>query len=340
LNRLLPAEWQRGNWAIQMTIPNLSSSWYKDLPQLESELLAIAAKLSCEDNVVLVSEEEERLHLALNHTYKANMNNIIFAAIASDDLWARDHGVITVLEDGKPLALDFNFDGWGGKYPASLDNLISHKLQEQGILNDLSKINLVLEGGSIETDGEGSLLTTSNCLSLRNPDLSIEELEDNLGRLLGVKRFLWLNDICLQGDDTDGHIDTLARFCDRETIVYASCDDEMDENFYNLKSLEEQLQNLQTVDNKPYRLLALPLPCRECNNQGSCLPASYCNFLIRADCVLMPAYADKKSNSFAKELLASCFPTKEIKEMNCQSLIQGAGAIHCSTMEIQIKSTP
>jgi agmatine deiminase len=257
--------------------------------------------------------------------------------IASNDTWARDHGPVTVMDDGQPLLLDFTFNGWGGKFDATLDNLITHQLHTAGAFGaiPMRTIDLVLEGGSIESDGAGTLLTTAQCLltPTRNPQYNRADIEDCLRSVLGCERFLWLEHGALAGDDTDSHIDTLARLCSADCIAYVACDDPTDEHYTELKTMEAELEAFRTRDGKPYHLVPLPWPKPRFAADGRRLPATYANFLIINGAVLLPTY-DDPADPEAAARLAQCFPDREIISIPCLPLILQYGSLHCVTMQL------
>jgi len=237
----------------------------------------------------------------------------------------------------KMTRLDFTFDGWCKKFKASLDNSVNQTLHKKGYLGitPLESIDYVLEGGSIESDGEGTILTTSTCLCNpnRNGGPSKAEVEKKLQSTLGAERILWLDHGYLAGDDTDSHIDTLARFVNRETIVYLKCNDKEDEHYEALQKMEEQLKSFQTKEGKPYKLIALPMTDTIYNEEKERLPATYANFLITNDALIYPTYSDKNDKK-AGEIFKEVFPDKEIIPINCLKLIEQGGSLHCSTMQI------
>ena len=264
-------------------------------------------------------------------------SRIIFREMATNDTWARDHGGITVFDQGEPAVYDFVFNGWGMKYVANLDNLITRNLAMQGTFADgIPIINMqpfILEGGSIESDGKGTLLTTVECLSSvnRNEYLQKEELEAYLKDVFGFERILWLENGYLAGDDTDSHVDTLARFCSEDTIAYVQCTDESDEHFEELQAMEQELLAFKQADGRPYRLIALPM-ADPVVWEGERLPATYANFLIINGAVLLPYYNSPK-DELAKDALQQVFPDREIIGINCLPLIKQHGSLHCVTMQ-------
>ena len=260
-----------------------------------------------------------------------------FIEIPTNDTWIRDYGYISMHENGESKLLDFTFDGWGGKFEAALDNTVNRALHQKGYMGTtaLEPIDFVLEGGSIESDGEGTILTTSACLCNpnRNGGLPKSQIETQLKTYLGANRVLWLDHGYLSGDDTDSHIDTLARFVNKETIVYVKCENKEDEHYIALQHMENELKSFKTAEGKPYQLIALPMCEAKYNDAGERLPATYANFLITNDALIYPTYddlSDKKSGEIFKNL----FPEKEIIPVNCLKLIEEGGSLHCSTMQV------
>lgn len=234
------------------------------------------------------------------------------------------------------MLLDFGFNGWGLKFAANHDNLVTRTLKQQGILRPvLNTIGLILEGGSIESDGNGTLLTTSQCLLSpnRNPQLSRNELEGAMQNLFGAQHVLWLEHGHLEGDDTDAHIDTLARLCPNNTIVYVACDDPDDSHYPALQQMEQELKTLTAPDGSPYRLLGLPWPSPIYDADGNRLPASYANYLVVNDAVLVPTYRDPVDNG-ALAMVALAYPGREIIGIDCLPLLEQHGSLHCITMQL------
>jgi agmatine deiminase len=306
----LPAEWEPQD-AVLLTWPHEKTDWADCLADAQKTFREIEAAIRRFEDVVLVRPD------AFN--------------LPSNDTWSRDFGPITIEENGLPVLLDFTFNGWGGKFAAALDNAITQKLYANEALgtNGLRTVDLVLEGGSIESDGEGTLLTTSACLlnPNRNPNLSKEQIEDRLKAELGVSTILWLENGYLAGDDTDSHIDTLARLCPDKTIVYVACNDPADEHYAPLKAMEAELKQFEG-----YRLLPLPWPEPKFDD-GHRLPATYANYLVINGAVLVPTYADP-ADSLALETIGKAFPGREIIGIDCRTLIRQGGSLHCVTMQI------
>ncbi len=258
---------------------------------------------------------------------------------AYDDTWLRDSGPVTLIDaalrDGAGFRLlDFRFTGWGGKYGAAQDDALIAQLVAAGLFKDAKhqRIDFALEGGGIETDGDGTLLTTWHCLHERHPGLTRQEISWQLENALQQQRVLWLDHGALEGDDTDAHIDTLARFAARDSITYQGCDDPADSHYAGLQAMGAELAALRTADNRPYRLFPLPW-ARPIIDEGRRLAASYANFLIINGAVLMPAYGDKM-DAAAAVMLGNAFPNHAIVPVPCRPLIWQNGSLHCITMQL------
>ena len=267
--------------------------------------------------------------------------NCQLSIINSNDTWARDHGFITLTDDeGHHRLLDFCFNGWGEKFPAELDNAINRCLYDKGKLGGyyVDCLDFVLEGGSIESDGRGTVFTTTGCLLAphRNQPLTKDDIETRLKRDLHAERILWIDHGNLTGDDTDGHIDTLVRICPDDTLLYMGCDDPNDEQYDELRLMEEQLKTFRTLEGKPYRLLKLPMPCPIYDGDDR-LPATYANFLIINGAVLCPTYAQPDLDAEALRLIGEAFPDREIVGIDCRSIIKQHGSLHCCTMQFPLK---
>lgn len=337
-HQFLPPEWVPQQ-AVLLTWPHPESDWLPILDRVEPVFAAIGSAVTQhQDLTVSCLNDAHCEHVEdLLRQGGAEMDRVQLYPVPSNDSWVRDHGPITVLRDGQRVLLDYQFNGWGNKYEAALDNRLSIRLHEMGAFDGLSMetMELVLEGGSIEVDGRGTLLTTAECLLSpeRNPQYRREALEVLLKGQLGLERILWLEHGQLEGDDTDGHVDTLARFCDDRTIAYVSCDDPGDPHYESLKAMETELQGFVDADGQPYKLVPLPLPAAQYDEEGQRLPATYANFLIINGAVLLPTYADPL-DAIAAERLAECFPGREIIPIDARPLIHQYGSIHCVTMQL------
>ena len=306
-----PAEWEP-QWGVQLTWPHAATDWAPMLDEITKTYEEIAREISARENLLVVGPP-------------------------SNDTWARDHGFITLVDDqGHARLLDFCFNGWGEKFAAELDNAINRRLYDEGKLQGeyVDCLDFVLEGGSIESDGKGTVFTTTGCLLAphRNQPLSQSQIEQRLKRELCAERILWIDHGNLTGDDTDGHIDTLVRICPDDTLLYVGCDNPDDEQYAELKLMEEQLKTFRTLDGKPYRLLKLPMP-RPIIFDGERLPATYANFLVINGAVLCPTYAQPDLDAEALRLIGEAFPDRDIVGIDCRSIIKQHGSLHCCTMQ-------
>jgi len=329
--RRLPAEWEPQS-AIQLTFPHANTDWGPMLDQVLPCFVEIAETISRFQPVLIVCQDPEALRPLLKN---AQAEHLYFASADSNDTWARDHGGISVEQEDQILILDFVFNGWGLKFPADKDNLITRVLYNIGVLHGaLQPGGLVLEGGGIESDGQGTLLTTTECMLSpnRNPHLNKAQLEKELQSLFGVGQVLWLHHGYLVGDDTDAHIDTLARFCNPTTIAYVRCSDPSDEHFDALQRMEAELKTFHTAAGTPYHLVPLPWPDACYDAEGQRLPATYANFLIINGAVLVPTY-QVPQDAEALRIMQQLFPDRRILGIDCRSLILQHGSLHCVTMQ-------
>lgn len=329
--RRLPAEWEAQS-AVQLTFPHAGTDWADILPEVLPCFLQIAQTISRYQRVLIVCDNPSELGQTLK---QLDIPNCVLAKVPSNDTWARDHGGITIEENGQPVILDFVFNGWGLKFPADKDNLITRHLYNIGVFEaGIRHGGMVLEGGALESDGQGTLLTTTECLLSpnRNPHMSKAEIEAYLKDLFGLQRVLWLDHGYLAGDDTDSHIDTLARFCTPDTIAYVKCTDSSDEHFNALQKMELELQGFRTMEGKPYHLVPLPWPDACYDTDGHRLPATYANFLMINGAVLVPTY-QVAQDAAALEIFREVFPNHEIIGIDCRPLILQHGSLHCVTMQ-------
>ncbi len=333
----LPPEWAPQS-GVLLTWPHAHGDWASRLDHVEPVFAVITREIARRERVVIACDDEaHRAHVTAKlRSAAVAMERVDTHVAPSNDTWARDHGPITVLCKNNPLLLDFGFNGWGGKYAHDLDDLITRRLHAGGAFGKtpVETVDLILEGGSIEVDGSGTLLTTSQCLlaPTRNPNLSRAQIEQELSEWLGLNRVLWLEHGHLEGDDTDSHIDTLARFCDARTIAYVACDDRTDAHYDDLKAMEAELKNFRAADGAPYRLVPLPWPRAQHDGERR-LPATYANFLIINGAVLVPTYRDP-ADAAALERLKPCFPDREIVGVDCLPIIAQYGSLHCLTMQL------
>lgn len=341
-----PAEWEPQS-AVLIAWPNADTDWAARLGEVEETYIALVAAITrFQPAIVCVADDDVQAYArARLSSARIDMTRVSFVEAPYDDTWLRDSGPISLRQGDGFRLLDFRFTGWGGKFDASQDDLLVERLHEQGIFlkSDRQSIDFALEGGAIETDGAGSLLSTWQCLHERHPDASREEITAKLSDWLRQDRVLWLDHGYLEGDDTDAHIDTLARFAAADAIVYQGCDDPADSHYAELQAMAAELAALRTRDGRPYRLFALPWPQPVIDgNQQSWprepdesrrLAASYANFLIVNGAVLMPAYGDA-ADAAAQAVLAQAFPDREIVPVPCRALIWQNGSLHCITMQL------
>ncbi len=325
----LPAEWEEQNF-IQLVFPHKDTDWNEYLDASIATFVNIAKAIQKYQKCLIVTKDLNYIKSLFQ-----NKKNLIFVRIDSNDTWSRDFGGITVENDNKSIILDFTFNAWGKKFKYKLDNQITKQLKLKGLLKEYfhKTIPFVLEGGAIESDGDGVIMTTSECLleKNRNPRLTQNTIEKKLMEYLGAKKILWLNSGKLIGDDTDSHIDTLARFIDKNSIVYQTCNDKNDKHYDELKQMEDELKKFTNLKGIPYRLI--PLPWIEAKyNEYDRLPATYTNFLIINGAVLVPTYSDKNDESVLK-IFKNIYPKRDIIEIECSTLIRQHGSLHCVTMQ-------
>lgn len=332
----LPAEWHLQS-GIQLTWPHAGTDWAYMLEEVQECFVNIAREIAERELLLIVTPEPEAVEKQIANT--VNMTNVRFLKCETNDTWARDHGAITMIDNGTPSLLDFTFNGWGLKFASDLDNRITRQAVEAGALkgNYVNRLGFVLEGGSIESDGMGTLLTTSECLLSpnRNGQLNRVEIEEYLKSTFHLQQVLWLDHGYLAGDDTDSHIDTLARFCSTDTIAYVECKDPNDEHYEALHAMEEQLKTFRTLAGEPYRLLALPM-ADKVKDDNERLPATYANFLIMNEAILYPTYCQPENDRKAGEVLQQAFPDHQIVGIDCRALIRQHGSLHCVTMQYPI----
>ena len=327
----MPAEWEPQS-CVQLTWPHKDTDWAPILDEITAVYEVMAREISKREGLLVVTPEGVNFNLQnslQDYTLKERNCNL---QCPTNDTWARDHGFITVEEDSGLVLLDFKFNGWGEKFEAELDNAINRQLYDQGLLegNYESHLDFVLEGGSIESDGKGTVFTTACCLLAphRNQPLTQAEIEERLKEWLGAERVVWLNHGSLIGDDTDGHIDTLVRICPNDTLLYIGGDNDHPD----LALMEEELQALRTLEGKPYRLLKLPLP-RPIYEDGERLPATYANYLVINGAVLVPTYDQPDLDAEVMRIIGQAYPGREIVGIDCRAVIKQHGSLHCCTMQ-------
>lgn len=339
--RRLPAEWEKQS-GVQLTWPHCDTEWYQLDKVLECYVEIAYNILRFEPLMIVARDMDEArsdiFRISAQKGLALDMDRIMFWEAPLNDTWARDHGGISVFgENGEKYVFDFVFNGWGLKFASNLDNQITRRIFTQGAFEDdvmgVDMRPFVLEGGSIDSDGHGTLLTTTECLCSinRNEYLDKDEIENELKTAFGLDRVLWLDSGQIIGDDTDSHVDTLARFCSPDTIAYVCCDNINDPQYEDFSSMMLQLQSFRTPEGKPYRLVPLPF-ADPIYLDDYRLPATYANFLIINGAVLLPGTGSAK-DEVARQRLQEVFTDREVIVIDCRALLSGHGSLHCVTMQ-------
>ncbi len=332
------AEWEEPQ-GILMAFPNCHTDWNYILKDVEEQYLRIIKTFTeNKKHVVLLCEDRKYVSEILE---QCDTDLITMIEIPFNDTWTRDYGFISVERGERKRALDFGFNGWGLKFASDKDNLVNLNLKDIHLIHKdvyRNERDFVLEGGSIDTDGKGTLLTTSRCLCSpnRNGGKSKEELNKILQTRLGCDHILWLDYGALEGDDTDSHIDTLARMAPEDVILFTGCRDIEDSQFEELLKMRAQLTLFRTPDGNPYNLIELPLPDAIYDNEGNRLPATYANYLVTEDVLFMPTYGQPEKDTLALHTIQVAFPRHKIVGIDCRVLIQQHGSLHCATMQIPV----
>ena len=352
---VLPAEWEPQS-AIMLTWPHADTDWKQYLRQITNTYLELSEIITRFEHLLVVTPIVESTHKMLSERLSPEqMKRVHLFEIDSNDTWARDHGPITLISRNKQNSfivpihlLDFKFNGWGEKFAWQKDNAINLQLYYQGAFDAAleNHTGFVLEGGSIESDGKGTIFTTSQCLLAphRNQPFTKDDIDRQLKNFFHARQVEWLDHGNLIGDDTDGHIDTIVRVAPHDTLLYVGCDDPEDEQYEDFQALEKQLQKLFTFEGYPYRLLKLPMPdaiydegdrlTTDKNSQGDRLPATYANFLILNGAVIYPTYNQPEKDEEAKRQIQLAFPDREIIGVDSLTIIRQHGSIHCLTMQL------
>jgi agmatine/peptidylarginine deiminase len=331
-----PAEWEPQS-AILLAWPHAGTDWAERLAAVEDTYIALVGAIARFGRaIVCVADDDvEAYARARLSSARIDMGRVRFVTVPYDDTWLRDTGPVTLRDGDGFRLLDFRFTGWGGKFGASEDDRLVQRLHAAGLFRDAERrqVDFALEGGAIETDGAGTLLTTWRCLGERHPDVPRDVLSARLADWLAQDRVLGLEHGYLEGDDTDAHVDTLVRFAASDAIVYQACDDPADPHHAELAAMAAELAALRTRDGAPYRLFPLPWPQPVRDADGRRLAASYANFLIVDGAVLAPAY-DDPADARARQVLENAFPGREIVQVPCRPLIWQNGSLHCITMQL------
>ncbi|MHA7840722.1 MAG: agmatine deiminase family protein [Gammaproteobacteria bacterium] len=327
-------------WTFQTTIlmvwPHKHSAWAPRLAAIEATYFSMANAIAEQQSLTIICYDE-----AVKKSIQKQLpqQNITYLIIPTNDTWIRDFGPLSLSDGTQQQLLNCQFNGWGNKYPHHLDNQVNEHLYELKALSPcyMRTAHIILEGGSIDTDGNGTVITTTHCN--RNPNRRFKmdktTISEHLKTLLGANSIFWLKEGLLEGDDTDGHVDTLARFCDEKTIAYAACENNSDSHHDSLRAMEEELQNFKNKAGENYHLIPLPIPQPLYNDQGERLPATYANFQILNESVLVPTY-DDPMDAVVMERLASAFPQRRLIAIDSRVLLQEGGMIHCALMQITV----
>lgn len=334
MNLHWPAEWATQS-ALMLTWPHVDTDWGEDYTRVEPVFDAIARLAATQCDVIIAAPDPAAVRQRLSQL-PLNPASVQVHACPSNDVWVRDHGPVTVIADGQRRYLDFRFDAWGGKFDADLDDALTRTLHAASALpaGERHPVDWTLEGGGIETDGVGTMLTTRRCLldTRRNPGASIQRVETLLAEHLGIARTHWLQHGHLEGDDTDSHIDTLARFASPDVIIHQACDDTLDAHHDDLASMADELRKLRTPAGHAYELVPLPLPKPQVGDDGRRLPAGYANFLILNDIIMVPTY-HTPADDLALRRIDEAF-RQRVEPVDCRALVTQNGSLHCATMNL------
>ena len=335
-NKIMPAEWEH-QWGIQLTWPHGATDWNYCLDDICRTYVEMADVITRYEHLLIVTPDIEFVSQQLSaRLSEQQMASIVFHKCPTNDTWARDHGFITVIDGDEKHLVDFKFNGWGEKFAADKDTRINASLYKSGLVKGCYTDcnDFVLEGGSIESDGCGTVFTTSMCLLAphRNQPMTQTDIENKLKETLGAERVMWIDHGSLVGDDTDGHIDTIVRVAPNDTLIYVGCDDKDDCQYEDFRQLEEQLKTFLTADGRSYNLVRLPMPDAICED-GERLPATYANYLIINGAVIVPTYAQKEKDDEAMRLIAGVFPGRQIIGVDSRVIIRQHGSVHCCTMQ-------
>lgn len=330
------AEWEDCE-CVLLSLPECHTDWNYILEEARGQYrrMVEAFTLNEVNCLVLTTDEAEARRLFDG----LPMERIEIREIAYNDTWTRDYGPLSVERHGRLRALDFGFNGWGLKFASDRDNLVNMNLASRLIVYPdvyRNERDFILEGGSVDTDGCGTVLTTTRCLCSpnRNGGKSKEEINRILADRLGAEHVLWLDYGALAGDDTDSHIDTLCRMAPGNTILFTGCRDLDDPHFEELLKMRAQLTAFRNMEGEPYNLVELPLPDPIYDEDGERLPASYANYLVTKDKIFMPTYNQPANDSLACRTVRIAFPNHRVIGVECLTLIKQHGSLHCATMQL------
>ena len=333
--RFIP-EWEPVEYVL-LALPNKDTDWDYILPEAIDQYRRLVKAITDEDIkvILLCSDVDEAVGIMKD----CRQDLIRYILTDYNDTWTRDYGMISVVRGERLRALDFGFNAWGLKFAADKDNLVNLRLNEKRIIAPLAYRNerdFVLEGGSVESDGQGTVMTTSRCLQSpnRNGGKTKTELNRELLERLGADHVLWLDHGALEGDDTDSHIDTLARLAPDDTIVFTGTRNFDDPQFESLLAMRAQLTLFRTAEGNPYNLVELPLPDPVLDPDGHRLPATYANYLVANGVIFMPTYAQPDKDELAMRSIQIAFPGHKVVGVDCRTLLRQHGSLHCATMQI------
>lgn len=340
-----PAEWE-AQAAVLLTWPQPEGD-FADFPAAEQNFIGIADQIAPLAALIVSANNAHQARRIEQQLAHLGSRATVYV-VPSNDIWVRDHGPVGVVASQQIQLNNFGFDGWGGKYDSARDNAVTTNLAKLGALSPFGTLvtqNLTLEGGAIETDGCGTLLATKSSVldPQRNPGLTQSAIENHLSSALGIQHFLWLENGDLIGDDTDGHIDTLARFVAPDHIVYQSSQFADLPNHRSLTRMAQELSAFRQKDGREYKLT--PLPHTEVahdmisGQSGITLPTSYANFLMLNGHVLLPQYGDP-SDALALQVLQDACPALSVIGVDCRALVTQFGSLHCATMNIPAAPSP
>jgi len=324
----IPAEWEHQAGTL-LVWPDEQTDWNQYLDQIQETYIRLIRLILKYQPVYLCSRKPVFIDPVQDSQFQLQQINIDF-----DDTWVRDSGPLTAVNEQRTSWLDFRFNGWGNKFNARQDDALVQSLLSTPLFRHQTTqhYHWVLEGGAVEFDGQGRLLTTWSCLNRRYPELSRLQHTQKIQALLNVDKVMWLDNGKIIGDDTDGHIDMLARFANPHSIVYQGCQDPLDPHYESLKKMQIQIESFRQADGSPYVCYELPFPGRAEYEQTR-LPASYANFLILNDAVIMPTY-ESESDQQAQAVIQQAFPDRTIESLDSRVLIRQGGSIHCASMQL------
>ena len=318
MKRLI-AEFEEQSYT-QIIFPHEKTDWAEYLDEAEKTFINIINSIIKYQKCLVVCYD---INAVKKHFHENE--NLFFVEYETDDTWARDCSALCVEKNSRVQLLDFTFNGWGGKFEALKDNAITKYINK-----NVTTHNFILEGGAVESNGVDTILTTSQCMLNKNRNAALNSIQitQKLNSFFGTTKILYLNHGYLAGDDTDSHVDTLARFVDESTIMYVKCEDKNDEHFSELRLMEKELRDIAKENN--YKLIALPMT-DAIYYDNERLPATYANFLFVNDAVLVPTYGVNQ-DEIALQIFRDTFKDRDIVEIDCSVLIRQHGSLHCVTM--------